>query len=243
MQLNAITLRMTESTSYFHPPFLDLCWVAVAFLFLTFAPWYLLKDSNFDHSLIETYLVALCVSVMMFSLSCNVQAVMIALRLVNFHSMRRGFFGLTQRLFIITRNALILPIWLAHFETSNDDRLINVLIHPRTFIGACYVVLKCFLQLWLIWDLGASLRAYTLNPKPICSPATPEEVRDDCTICQDRPRAPVKLPCGHIFCYDCIAKWLSTKGTCPVCRAEVCDPEGLEFGDGSVPWITFFSAI
>jgi hypothetical protein len=212
------------------------------FLFLSFAPSYLLKDSTLDPTLTGSYLFALSISVVTFSFGSAVRAAMIALRLVSFHSMRRGFFGLIQRVFIIARNLFILPVWLAYFGQSNCNSFLDIITQQKTFIGACYVVLKCFVQLWLLWDLGTALRDYTLNPTPICSAVTTEEVNDDCPVCQDRPTNPVQLPCGHIFCYDCIARWLSTKGSCPLCRADICEPKGIEFGDGSVPWITLFSA-
>lgn len=34
-------------------------------------------------------------------------------------------------------------------------------------------------------------------------------IATDCTAC---------IPCGHIFCYACITKWLSTQPKCPICR-------------------------
>jgi hypothetical protein len=51
---------------------------------------------------------------------------------------------------------------------------------------------------------------------------------DSCPICYNKLNSrkaddfedPVKTPCGHMFCKDCIFKWLG-KGTrtCPCCRA------------------------
>ncbi|KAF1834017.1 hypothetical protein BDW02DRAFT_579887 [Decorospora gaudefroyi] len=34
---------------------------------------------------------------------------------------------------------------------------------------------------------------------------------------------PMELPCGHVFGEACIAKWIATKNTCPLCRAELSD--------------------
>jgi hypothetical protein len=28
-------------------------------------------------------------------------------------------------------------------------------------------------------------------------------------------------PCGHHFCEECLGKWLQTRSTCPLCRAEL----------------------
>ena len=46
-----------------------------------------------------------------------------------------------------------------------------------------------------------------------------------CSICQTAFRAPKfvrKLPCGHLFCGDCIATWVTKhSASCPVCRNSV----------------------
>ena len=30
-----------------------------------------------------------------------------------------------------------------------------------------------------------------------------------------------KLPCGHVFCIDCVKEWWKTHTTCPFCREEI----------------------
>lgn len=52
---------------------------------------------------------------------------------------------------------------------------------------------------------------------------------DDCPICLDPLGsfgAAARLPCGHIFHRDCIARWLD-RGclTCPVCRMDAVHPK------------------
>ncbi len=44
---------------------------------------------------------------------------------------------------------------------------------------------------------------------------------DDCTICLDTLRHPIKLPCGHWFCKECIEGLRQAKSVqdlCPTCR-------------------------
>ena len=56
----------------------------------------------------------------------------------------------------------------------------------------------------------------TTNP----SPAEPRRVA--CPVClADMPRGAEakEMPCGHRFHGECIAEWLRTKDSCPVCRA------------------------
>lgn len=56
--------------------------------------------------------------------------------------------------------------------------------------------------------------------------ATDEELRDvDCTcvVCRDEmvAESSKKLPCGHIFHFECLRAWLEGNTTCPTCRAPV----------------------
>lgn len=46
---------------------------------------------------------------------------------------------------------------------------------------------------------------------------------DECSICLEPPSEPLKLPCGHTFCWTCVCE-LRRKGvsmTCPLCRADL----------------------
>ncbi|KAM4663578.1 E3 ubiquitin-protein ligase RNF213-like [Discoglossus pictus] len=43
-----------------------------------------------------------------------------------------------------------------------------------------------------------------------------------CPVCQEDPKEPVCLPCGHIFCQLCLKKWLETRNmNCPLCKADL----------------------
>ncbi|XP_044508814.1 ORC ubiquitin ligase 1 [Mangifera indica] len=46
----------------------------------------------------------------------------------------------------------------------------------------------------------------------------------DCNICLDLARDPVVTSCGHLFCWQCLYRWLhvfSDAKECPVCKGEV----------------------
>lgn len=45
-----------------------------------------------------------------------------------------------------------------------------------------------------------------------------DEEECTCVICFEPFQRPTVLPCLHIFCHDCIAKWISAKGKCPLCK-------------------------
>lgn len=46
--------------------------------------------------------------------------------------------------------------------------------------------------------------------------STPKE----CPICYDKKTNLEALPCGHVFCVDCLTKWRRSSTACPVCRSE-----------------------
>ncbi|KAI5345070.1 hypothetical protein L3X38_012947 [Prunus dulcis] len=48
----------------------------------------------------------------------------------------------------------------------------------------------------------------------------------DCKLCLKMAREPVVTPCGHLFCGDCLDKWLhffTSQMECPVCHSKVLD--------------------
>lgn len=56
-------------------------------------------------------------------------------------------------------------------------------------------------------------RSETFSPAP-CSQLL-------CSICLCVFYNPVKCPCQHVFCKNCIERWLQNNGTCPKCRLPV----------------------
>jgi hypothetical protein len=48
-----------------------------------------------------------------------------------------------------------------------------------------------------------------------------QTVENNCPVCIDTMVSPCKLPCGHIFCYECLETILDIKPRCPMCRQDI----------------------
>jgi len=69
----------------------------------------------------------------------------------------------------------------------------------------------------------AAYRTLTRNMNQRFPDATQEELSGDrpCIICLEDMMSAKKLPCGHMYHFDCIREWLAHSSLCPFCHADI----------------------
>lgn len=222
--------------------------------------FYATPDIAPDNTLFSIYFASLFQSIIVFMMASSLKCFLLGTGIIKLKIVRRGFFGIFQRFFIILRNLIVLPIWVdffcepsvhlikgvingqnALFFSHSKKTLEELIQSKKPFWCLTYIVIKLFLQLWLLGDLGAVIYDYSANKRASYKHVDDSQVSDDCVICQDKPEEPVQLSCGHIFCYRCVYRWLKDHDTCPICRKKFIEPRIIEISDGYVPIATLLS--
>ncbi len=113
-----------------------------------------------------------------------------------------------------------------------------VVVQSAGRMTSVYIIFKIFVMMNHVKDVVEVLRRILSKQLEYGIRASPEDVLEagtgnECSICQDRFSNPIKLPCDHIFCEDCVAEWLERENTCPLCRAVVPSAGIMRYSDGS----------
>eukprot|EP00049_Salpingoeca_infusionum_P007875 m.127038 g.127038 ORF g.127038 m.127038 type:complete len:308 (-) comp13849_c0_seq7:674-1597(-) len=58
----------------------------------------------------------------------------------------------------------------------------------------------------------------TVQHPDLIAPSNSQTSNGTCLLCLDALSAPSALPCGHVFCWECIQTSLSSQEQCPNCR-------------------------
>jgi hypothetical protein len=193
--------------------------------------------------IVTTYLFGVLESALIFLCAAGAKAMLLGSRIVSYRLARRGFFGLLERVAVAVRNAAVTAPWVAYFLAESRGSLLGALTGPQNFFSLAYLLVKCFLQLWLLFDFGSAITAYHGNAEPTCVSVPAQEEMPDCIVCLDKPSDPVRFDCGHIFCRECAMEWLAQSRVCPLCRRPVVEAQEMDFEDGALSIGLFFFAV
>ncbi|EAY01192.1 hypothetical protein TVAG_412210 [Trichomonas vaginalis G3] len=235
---------MTNSSSfYFETPYFLIPW-GLVMLLLSLAGLIVYHfHKQKDYNLFLTYIASLDVSLIIFCIATSLKCFLVGTKMVSFKYIRRGFFGVFERFFVLLRGVLCTFRWLCYFSNIWPiPTLMNFIARPKTTSCYIYIVMKCILLLWLLWDLAFSIQKYRVNSIVAVKAADPEKVVNECVICLNMPVEPVQLSCSHIFCYECAIRWLSLHPTCPMCAQPIAEQKYIEFSDGHIPLAALLSA-
>lgn len=236
-KLKVIMKKMESSSSYFNRTPIEMIPYGITAIIESGIIGYIIIKKNWVlENFIKTYLYELILSLTLFLFGTGIKCMLLGTGTIGYKSTRRGFFGIYQRLFILIRNYFVMPKWIEYFSDQEYPCLsMYFTSRKKSIYLLCYFVLKCFVQLWLLWDIGYTLKNYSVNAKSAFLPVNELKKEELCVICQDFPNEPIKLACEHIFCYKCIYRWTREHNTCPICRKEITKMNDIEFADGYMP--------
>eukprot|EP00731_Ephydatia_muelleri_P023602 Em0015g1185a len=126
------------------------------------------------------------------------------------------------------RTFLPTPLWFRYLSNSHSSGVLFA-----TVITALYVMIKGVVLFGKIKETYRAALSFVQDPFYGATPTREElhHMGQTCPICQEDVCQPVMLQCRHIFCEDCVLRWLDRQSSCPLCRALVAtDPQ---WRDGS----------
>lgn len=147
--------------------------------------------------------------------------------------------GLTEALPLILRCHLAMfYIWGTFRNLS--DRILGLRplsLSERPYRSFTYVPLGLLLLSQLLGQGLATWIAWRRRRQPAAEPTIAERVMPSfgagasssgvaagirqpmCRICMCPAECATSTPCGHLFCWYCIASWCAMRASCPLCRA------------------------
>lgn len=92
-------------------------------------------------------------------------------------------------------------------------------------VARYYKVLGWLSLAEFVVSLRSAVKLFRASPES-CYDGENRSSRYECSMCVDCARDASAIPCGHVFCWLCIAGWLRTNRQCPLCRVP-CEPQQI----------------
>jgi len=151
---------------------------------------------------------------------------------------RTQFYAVIEVIANLYRTLLPVSLWFSYFIGDKEERVFSSLM------GGLYLIFKFSGVISKARQMVAIVRAYVLHELRYGKHASADqvmEVGDMCAICREKLRDPIVLPCGHIFCDDCVSLWFEREKTCPLCRTVITAVGYKTHSDGSTSlWVQLF---
>lgn len=93
-------------------------------------------------------------------------------------------------------------------------------------VARYYKVLGWLSLVEFVVSLRSALKLFRASSESCCDGETRSSSRYECSMCVDCARDASAIPCGHVFCWHCVAGWLRTNRQCPLCRMP-CEPQQI----------------
>lgn len=216
-------MKFMETSVYSPGKQPDLILFGVVILGFTAQTWRLLAPSSSKSGFIDVYLRCFLKSTLILNAAAALKCVLLGFGVADLRALRRGLFGVIERMFLIARTLLVSCDWTSYLHRAGKSRESSI-----------FWFIRFFFLVSLLEDLCVATHAFAMLSTPIYTRVTPPD-NENCPICCCSYENPVALRCGHVFCQACIDRWLCNGRTCPTCTQPVVTAQEVEFKDGSFP--------
>lgn len=150
------------------------------------------------------------------------------LSLLPFGQKRRGkIYRVVENIMQLYRMLTPIVPWF-HFLFEDQGWVLGIIL------VALYFLFKIFQAVAKGFEVVKSIKGLLSDVTYGSRPTSTEidQCGENCPICQDDYKDPIKLACKHIFCENCVSMWFDREKTCPMCRAQI-HTESPMWKDGS----------
>ena len=165
-------------------------------------------------------------SLMIFSLSTSIKGLLVSLRIISDNYIRSGFFSMFQLFICFCRSSIAIKTWINWIRTKMQHYILSSFL---------YLIIKGYAIYLILYEISRSIKRFCQNTK-LQFPAFQGTTDEECTICLCQINEPKILECGHIFCYNCINKWVKRRPICPLCRSKAYAPYSVDMMNGYIPF-------